>query len=58
MGLKTGLQIPWFLLSRADVPSVPKAGRNWTHHCDPCREVTLSSALAATTLAGDIEKAP
>lgn len=51
MVLKTGLQIPRFLLSRADVPAVPKEGRNWTHHCDPCREVTLSPALAATTLA-------
>lgn len=58
MALKTGLQIPGFLLSRADVPAVPKAGSSWTHHCDPCREVTLSSALAATTLAGDTEKAP
>lgn len=54
MALKTGLQIPGFLLSRADVPAVPKAGSSWTHHCDPCREVTLSSALAATTLAHPI----
>lgn len=58
MALKTGLQIPLFLLSRADVPAVRKAGRNWIHHCDPSREVTLSPALAATTLVGDTEKVP
>lgn len=58
MALKTALQIPGFLLSRAYALAVQKAGYSWAHYGDPCREVTPSSALAATTLAGDTEKAP
>lgn len=56
-GLENWWADSWFLFS-ADVLTVPKAGSSCIHHCDPCREVTLSSALAATALAGDTEKAP
>lgn len=51
LALKTALQSPGFLLSRAYVLAVQKAGYSWAHYCDPCREATPSSALAATTLA-------
>lgn len=57
MVLNTGGQILRSLLS-VDTLAVPKAGSSRIHHRDLCREVTLSSALAATALAGDIEKAP
>lgn len=39
-GLENCSSDSWFLLSRAYVLAVQKAGYSWAHYCDPCREVT------------------
>lgn len=50
-GLENCSSDSWVSSFKSTFLAVQKADYSWAHYCDPCREVTPSSALAATTLA-------